>query len=70
MHIVQSQSNLFQNFLSRLYRKRWIIIHQRKQIAFEVLINKYVHLPIEVDVVSKMRVVTKLIFKLLQVIKY
>ena len=69
MNIVQSQPNLFQNCLSCLDRKGWIILYQRKQIALKVLINKYIFIFIVVYVDSEARIITKLFFELLQEIK-
>lgn len=69
MNIIQSQPNLFYNCLSCLYRKRWIIIYQRKQIAFKVLVNEYIFLCIFVYVDSEARIIPKIVFKLLQQIK-
>jgi hypothetical protein len=69
MNIVQSQANLFQNCLSCLYRKDWIILYQRKQIALKVLVNKYIFIFIIVYVDSEARIITKLVFELLQEIK-
>ncbi len=69
MNIVQSQPNLFQNCLSCLYRKGWIILYQRKQIALKVLVNKYIFIFIVVYVDSEARIITKLVFELLQEIK-
>lgn len=69
MNIVQSQPNLFQNCLSCLYRKGWIILYQRKQIALKVLVNKYIFLLIVIYVDSEARIITKIVFELLQKIK-
>lgn len=69
MNIIQSQRNLFQNCLSCLYRKGWIVLYQRKQIAFKILVNKYIFLFIFVYVDSEARIIPKIIFKLLQEIK-
>lgn len=64
MNIVQSQRNLFQDFLPCLDRKGWVILYQLKQIALEVLVNKYVFLWIVVDVDPEARIITKLVFEL------
>ena len=69
MNIVQSQRNLFENFLFCLYRKGRIIVYQLAQIALKVLVNKYIVLFIFIYVVSKARIITKLVFEPLQEIK-
>jgi hypothetical protein len=69
MHIIQSKRNLFQNRLSCLHRKGRIIFYQGKQIALEVLVNKYIGLSIFVDVVAEAMVIAEIVFELLQVIK-
>jgi hypothetical protein len=69
MNIVQSQPNLFQNFLSCLHRKGWIIPSQVEQIGLKVLVNKYIFLFILVYVVSDSRIITKLGFEPLQEVK-
>jgi len=69
MNIVRSQPNLFQGCLSCLYLKGWIILYQRKQIALKILVNKYIFLFIVVYMDSEVRIITKIVFEILQEIK-
>jgi hypothetical protein len=70
MKVFQSQSNFSQDKFSCLDWKVWVILYQGKQIVLIVLVNKNTFLFIVVDMRSKARTVSKLVFKLLREFEY